>query len=166
MFGGAGSRLQRFFAARRRPRRRQAGALCWRRVAAGVEVLIITTRRTGRWTPPKGNLMSGKSPAEAAAIEAWEEAGVIGAVESRPIGTYEYMKLRSDGLWERLAVDVFPLEVEALEADFPEAGERKLAWTAQAEAARQVRENGLSRLIEGFAPPDPGASRRRRAEAT
>lgn len=149
MFRDVTSRLQRFAAALRRPRRRQAGALCWRQGAAGVEVLLITTRRTGRWTPPKGNLVDGKSPAETAAIEAWEEAGVIGAVESAPVGAYEYMKFKG-ARWERLAVDLFPLEVEAMEGGFPEEGERRFRWAPLADAPSLVRERTLGRLIAGF----------------
>lgn len=147
---------QRLVAAMRRPRRRQAGALCWRMSGEGFEVLLITTRRTGRWTPPKGNLIDGKSAAEAAAVEAWEEAGVIGAVEPAALGAYDFMKFRKDRRWEKMAVDVFPLEVEALEPDFPEAGEREAQWMSPADAAAAVRERALSRLIASFVPPVDG----------
>ncbi|HLL59899.1 MAG TPA: NUDIX domain-containing protein, partial [Allosphingosinicella sp.] len=62
-----------------RPRRGplQVAALPYRRGADGsVEVLLVTTRGTGRWMVPKGWPMRGKSHAEAAAQEAFEEAGV------------------------------------------------------------------------------------------
>lgn len=153
MFRHVKSFVTRALAWARRPRRRQAAALCWRHGDAGVEILLITTRRTGRWTPPKGGLITKKSAAETAAQEAWEEAGVIGAVDPDPIGFYEYMKFRKDERWERLAVDVFALEVEAMETDFPEEGERLLRWAPQARAASLVREKSLSRIIRSFAPP-------------
>lgn len=54
----------------------QAGALVWRRAGKGkVEVLLITSRGTGRWVLPKGWLDGGENVAQAAAREAWEEAG-------------------------------------------------------------------------------------------
>ena len=59
-----------------RPRRLQVAALCFRRTDTGCEVLLVTSRDTGRWVIPKGWPMEGKSSAESAAQEAWEEAGV------------------------------------------------------------------------------------------
>ena len=58
----------------------QIGAICWRMHRAKVEVLLITSRDTGRWVIPKGWPMQGLSDAEAASIEAWEEAGVRGDI--------------------------------------------------------------------------------------
>ncbi len=52
------------------------------------EVLLITSRDTRRWVVPRGNPISGKSPAESAAQEAFEEAGIVGAVEPEAIGHY------------------------------------------------------------------------------
>jgi len=97
--------------------------------------------------------MNGKSPAEAAAIEAWEEAGAIGAVESTDIGAYNYVKFRKDQQWEQLAVDVFPLEVEHLEDDYPEEDQRMRQWFKQEKAAELVHERRLKKLIRGFTPP-------------
>lgn len=153
MFDGLISRFKRLLASFRPPVRRQTGALCWRLRDGGIEILLVTTRRTGRWTPPKGGLMNGKSPAEAAAIEAWEEAGAIGAVESTDIGAYHYVKFRKDQQWEQLAVDVFPLEVEHLEDDYPEEDQRMRQWFKQEKAAELVHERRLKKLIRGFTPP-------------
>ncbi|WP_340108798.1 NUDIX hydrolase [Pikeienuella sp. HZG-20] len=145
-------RLTRARAALRPSRKRQAGALCWRRAGDGIEILLITTRRTGRWIVPKGGRMRDKTASESAAIEAWEEAGVIGAVAEEPIGAFETLKFRDDGTWARLAVDLFPLEVERLEESFPEKGQRVVRWWPQKDAAGQVRERQLRRLLAGFTP--------------
>lgn len=73
--------------------RQQYGALCFRRTeGATIEVLVITSRDTGRWIIPKGWPMKRKNPYEAAAIEAWEEAGIRGAVRKKPVGRYTYLK--------------------------------------------------------------------------
>lgn len=71
----------------------QTGALPWRLGAkSSIEVLLVTGRRSGRWAIPKGWPMPGKSLAEAAAQEAFEEAGVKGTVDPKPIGTFRHIK--------------------------------------------------------------------------
>ena len=60
-----------------------------------VETLLVTSRGTGRWVLPKGNLMKGVSRAEAAAIEAQEEAGIVGRVVEKPYRRFEYWKRRA-----------------------------------------------------------------------
>lgn len=149
--------LLRLVARARRPRRRQAAALCWRPAptgAAGIEILLITTRRTGRWTPPKGGVKQAETTAEAALREAWEEAGVRGVEAATSLGAYTYLKFRKDGRWEHMAVDVHAIQVERMEDDHPEAGERSLLWAAQADAARMVRERSLGRIIHAFSPDE------------
>src|SRR3954453_14878196 len=71
----------------------QTGALPWRLGPnKRIEVLLVTSRRSGRWTIPKGWPMPGKTLAEAAAQEAFEEAGVSGTVGPRPLGTFRHVK--------------------------------------------------------------------------
>lgn len=96
--------------------------------------------------------MQGKTAAEAAAIEAWEEAGVKGQVSATAVGSYEYMKFLKTGQWERLSVDVFPLEVFSTDDEFPEKGQRICQWFDQHKAAPLVNERALRKLIGGFAP--------------
>jgi len=72
--------------------RTQLAALPWRRTGEQLEVLMITSRLSRHWLIPKGWPMKGKTDAEAAAREAYEEAGIIRrrtliCVESPPIRT-------------------------------------------------------------------------------
>ena len=60
------------------PPRLQVAALCWRRSAKGLRILLITSRDTGRWVIPKGWPMRNRTEPEAAAREAYEEAGLRG----------------------------------------------------------------------------------------
>src|SRR5580700_8279053 len=60
--------------------------------SSGTEVMLLTSRQTKRWIIPKGWPMRGKTPHASAAREAFEEAGVIGQVAKRPIGSYSYVK--------------------------------------------------------------------------
>ena len=80
---------------------RQIAALPYRNVGRGlrapVQVLLVTSRESGRWVIPKGNFANSVSPHFAAAQEAEEEAGVRGAVCPTPLGTYRYRKRKGSG---------------------------------------------------------------------
>lgn len=132
--------------------RQQYGALCFRHAkgGAGIEILVITSRESARWVIPKGWPMKGKKPFEAAAIEAWEEAGVSGAVRKKPVGHYTYLKELNDGDVVPCIVDVFQVEVTEISDGFKEHGQRVLAWVSPDEAARRVREIELKSLLVDF----------------
>ena len=136
----------------RRPCREQYGALCYRlkKKRSAVEVLLITSRDTGRWVIPKGWPMDGKSAPAAAAREAWEEAGVKGTIHENAIGSYRYMKGMPHGLKVDCRVRVFALAVDDMCKNFPEKGERRAEWVDCAEAARRVNEAGLKTLLATF----------------
>ena len=131
----------------------QFAALPWRRMPDGaVKVLLITSRETRRWIIPKGWPMIDRTPGEAAAQEAYEEAGVVGEAASRPIGAYGYGKRLRDGTVQDVEVQVFPLEVLVERLAFPEQGQRDKRWIAAAEAADLVDEPELQAIIRRFRP--------------
>jgi 8-oxo-dGTP pyrophosphatase MutT (NUDIX family) len=133
--------------------RTQFGALCFRRTKtnkAGVEVLLVSSRDTGRWIIPKGWPMDRETPAAAAAMEAWEEAGVRGRVYDTCIGHYSYHKWIDEELSLPVIVAVFPVEVLRVDDDFPEAGQRKRKWLSPKKAARRVSEPELRHLLSRF----------------
>jgi 8-oxo-dGTP pyrophosphatase MutT (NUDIX family) len=66
----------------------QSGAICVRDGNHGKEVLLITSRDTGRWVIPKGTVEKHENSREAAGREAKEEAGVSGKVSPKPLGYY------------------------------------------------------------------------------
>lgn len=126
----------------------QYGVLPVRRAAdGGLEVLLITSRETRRWVVPRGNPISGKSPAESAAQEAWEEAGIIGAVEPKAIGRYSYEKRRRFGLAVPAVVHLFRMKVAEERDDWPEKTQRERRWFPPEEAAAAVQEAELAKLI-------------------
>lgn len=133
----------------------QYGALCWRLHRGKVQVLLITSRDTGRWVIPKGWPMKGMTPAQAAAREAWEEAGVQGVTEPAQLGSFAYDKLMAPKPPVACAVEVFPLRVKALKDRFPERKERRRKWFAAEKAARKVAEPGLRSLILALAHTPP-----------
>ncbi|MBC2833934.1 NUDIX hydrolase [Paragemmobacter straminiformis] len=131
--------------------RSQYGAICWRMHRGHVEVLLITSRDTGRWVIPKGWPIDGLAPAASAAREAWEEAGVHGEPDPEALGLYTYDKVLNPDASLPCAVVVFPLRVEELAAKFPERKERRRKWFAAAKAAKKVAEPELRNLFKTLA---------------
>ncbi|UWR21634.1 NUDIX hydrolase [Sulfitobacter sp. S190] len=141
--------VERIWPIFRKSRRPQVAALCLRHSPSGAtEVLLITSRDTGRWIIPKGWPMDGMSDAEAAAQEAWEEAGVeVATVDATPVGSFDYDKGLKDGASTPVRATVFRADVKGMCDDFPEAAQRKRAWFAPATAARLVAEPQLRDLL-------------------
>jgi 8-oxo-dGTP pyrophosphatase MutT (NUDIX family) len=129
----------------------QAAALPWRLGKDGVEVMLVTSRGTGRWVLPKGWPENDEKLSAAAAREAAEEAGLSGAVAPREIGRFYYGKQLPSGLERRCEVHVFPLEVERVSNRWPEWKKRQRGWFTPAEAVARVEEPDLGELIAAFA---------------
>lgn len=129
----------------------QYAALPYRMAGRQMQVMLVTSRRTKRWIIPKGWPMNGKTAPQAAAIEAVEEAGLIGTIADRPIGSYRYLKvLKNNADTMAIQVIVFPFLVEdSLEA-FKEEGQRTARWFSYRHAASLVAEPALRRLIREF----------------
>jgi 8-oxo-dGTP pyrophosphatase MutT (NUDIX family) len=127
---------------------KQIAALPYRKAKRGVEVLLITSRETKRWVIPKGWPMDGKQDHEAAAQEAFEEAGIQGRINEKSIGGYAYQKKKKSGALVDCVVMVYPLEVAKLLRNWPEKNERKRKWFKPEKAASLVNEDGLKAVIE------------------
>jgi 8-oxo-dGTP pyrophosphatase MutT (NUDIX family) len=129
----------------------QVAAIPIRRTSTGSwEVLLITSRETRRWVVPKGWPWRNLGDHDAAAGEAWEEAGVRGKAQPESIGTFTYDKRRHDKL-QALKVLVYLLEVTEEAASWPEASERQRRWFAPATAADLVSEPDLKSLLRALA---------------
>ncbi len=135
-----------------RPPRQQFAAICHRlrKKTNEIEVLVITSRDTGRWVIPKGWHMPGKQPHAIAEREAYEEAGIKGKAERDAIGYYTYAKRMDGGLKVPTRVQVYSLQVKSMAKDFPEKGSRKLEWVTCEEAATRVDEAELKALFRAF----------------
>jgi 8-oxo-dGTP pyrophosphatase MutT (NUDIX family) len=128
--------------------RTQFAALPFRIGTTGrLEIMLLTSRETGRWVIPKGWPIKGLKPREVAAREAYDEAGLVGSITSkRPIGIYHYEKRFAEGglLCE---VRVFLFRVDQQLEDWPEKGQRETRWIDPAEAAALVNEGGLAEVV-------------------
>lgn len=148
---GAGTRkprLVRFTQLRKLCEYEQVAAVCYRWRGDSIEFLLVRTRNGGRWTFPKGSAEPGLTHAQAAALEAFEEAGVHGRIEEASFATY-VRRERSGGEKsdagsgnKKLAVSAHLCEVSRLSA--PKESRRDRTWFSAAEAWRRLREGRRS----------------------
>ena len=126
----------------------QSGALAWRlRGKKKAEILLVTGRRSGRWMIPKGWPMPGKTLADSAVQEAFEEGGIEGTVDPRPFGTFRHVKQHL--LLGAIEVDIIVhlLAVTKELNDWPERYERTRKWFELEEAASRVDSAQLKKMI-------------------
>jgi 8-oxo-dGTP pyrophosphatase MutT (NUDIX family) len=105
-------------------------------------VCMVTSRSGRRWVFPKGQIDPGHTPGEAALLEAWEEAGVVGTLDPEPVGNYVYEKVGCPH-----HVLVFRLRVIEVRDVWPERGLRERAWLTISEAIERIDESGLRELL-------------------
>src|SRR6266542_1157381 len=116
------------------------------------EVMLVTSRETQRWIIPKGWPQRGRAPYDSAAREAFEEAGVVGAVGRRSVGSFPYEKRLKGGGVMVCEVHVFPLKVTRQSKQWPEKEQRDVKWLSIKQAAETVHEPLLSKISEHLCP--------------
>jgi 8-oxo-dGTP pyrophosphatase MutT (NUDIX family) len=125
----------------------QVAAIPIKRGPSGaLEVLLVTSRETRRWVVPKGWPWRKMKDYDAAAGEAWEEAGVKGTVIQQSVGSFTYSK-RIKSKLRPLEVFVYVLEVVEEANSWPEHQQRERRWFAPIAAADLVSEPDLKRLL-------------------
>jgi 8-oxo-dGTP pyrophosphatase MutT (NUDIX family) len=105
-------------------------------------VCLVTSSSGKRWVVPKGQIDPGHTAGEAALVEAWEEAGLVGALDPEPLGTYAYEKLGRE-----LHVLVFRMIVTEVRDEWPERNLRAREWVTLEEALDRIEEGGLRELL-------------------
>lgn len=129
----------------------QVAALPFRTRDGVLEVLLITSRETRQWIIPKGWRGKSRRPQDVAIREARQEAGVVGRIAKRAIGSYRYEKRLAADDAIACKVRIFPLEVERQLDDWPEKGERDLRWLKPAEAVTLITDKNLSQELKRWA---------------
>ena len=114
-------------------------AVCYRVKGDEPEFLLVRTR-SGRWTFPKGGVDGDATYAEAAAREAYEEAGVKGCIEHKPFHWYFHSK-REPFRSQRSVVPVQAHLCEVEQLVSPKEDHRNPTWFKADKARRRLREN-------------------------
>jgi 8-oxo-dGTP pyrophosphatase MutT (NUDIX family) len=128
----------------------QYGALPWRVGDDGPEIMLVTSRDTRRWVIPKGWPMKGRKPHAAAAVEALEEAGLLGKIGRKALGQFHYRKRLKNGGVLMCRVEVFPLRVARQRKTWLEKNQRLTHWFPFVDAAEIVKAEELRELILAF----------------
>lgn len=127
---------------------KQAGAIPYRVMDGAVQVLLVTSRDTGRWIIPKGHIEPGQSPRAAAAQEALEEAGVIGRMTTKkPLGVIHYEKTLKTGKKRAAQITVYPLHVARQKNIWHEKGQRTVQWFTISEAISKASDQDLVNIL-------------------
>ncbi len=122
--------------------------MCVKPGSSGPEVLLISNAKGKRWIVPKGWPMDGRTLAEAAEQEAWEEAGVRGTLHPKSEGDFVYSKMVKDGIPVSCRCLLYRIDVEDLADDWPEKTRRTRAWFTPADAVKRVSEPSLRALLQ------------------
>lgn len=128
---------------------KQAAALAWLPRGSQRTFVVVTSRRTGRWVFPKGNIDPGMTPAEAAAQEAQEEAGVVGLAKRRRIGRFRTVKIRPPTYWD-VEVELYPVKIDRVLDDWLEMGQRDRRFVTLEEAKDLLTDPAMVKLAARF----------------
>jgi 8-oxo-dGTP pyrophosphatase MutT (NUDIX family) len=162
------TRRQEFIIRTDRAMRLQYGILPYRFTKTNsAEVLLITTRQSGRWIIPKGWPIKGLNPAKSAAREAYEEAGIRGTVSAKPVGAFVYEKCIEENCGTvQCEVRVFAMFVKRQFETWPEVNEREARWFAPRHALSAIRDGGLRELMASFFEKQIAGKSSRRSKLT
>jgi len=122
----------------------QVAAVCYRLRGGEIEFLLVKTGK-GRWIFPKGSVEPGLTHAQAAALEAFEEAGVHGRMEEASFARYIRRRRRESrnaagrSAEKESAVNAHLCEVLRLVA--PQELGRNPTWFSLEKAKRHLREH-------------------------
>lgn len=108
-------------------------------------ICMVTSSSGRRWVIPKGMIDRGNTAVETAVVEAWEEAGLAGLMQTTPIGSYLYEKYG-----RTYHVTVFVMQVSDIAVDWPERDVRKREWVEPEEAVSRIEEQGLREIVEAY----------------
>jgi 8-oxo-dGTP pyrophosphatase MutT (NUDIX family) len=139
-------RIATFFPPPKNSKRReceQVAAVCYRIGRSGIEFLLIQTRG-GRWTFPKGGIEPGLTHAQAAALEAFEEAGVHGRIEESSFTHYTRRKrggIRGSVRSPKKEFAVNAHLCEVLRLGSPQESNRNPTWFSAQRAKRRLQED-------------------------
>jgi 8-oxo-dGTP pyrophosphatase MutT (NUDIX family) len=135
----------------------QVAAVCYRLRGSEVQFLLVQTG-AGRWIFPKGSVEPGLTHAQAAAIEAFEEAGVHGRIEEKSFSRY---RLRRAGKKGKQRVMAHLCEVLRLGPSPGEWTKSHLVYGRKSEASFTRRPHGKGRKRNGASCQPCGDSYRR-----
>jgi 8-oxo-dGTP pyrophosphatase MutT (NUDIX family) len=135
-YSGSSQFRRSSFRSRFDPHRVHVAAVCYRVRDGELEFLLVRTKN-GHWTFPKGGVDEDATHADAAAREAYEEAGVRGWVDHRPFSSYRHRKPGGKSRRHAILVQAHLCEVKLLVPPCEEY--REPTWFSASTAKRRLR---------------------------
>lgn len=123
---------------------KQSGAIPYlERDGQLLTVLVTSGKNSSFWLFPKGHLEDKLTSAEAAAAEAYEEAGIRGQIAKKALGSYSFVKLGRE-----YRVKLYPLKVKKVFKKWPEANRRSRAMVSFEEAIKRLEAPEMKLLAQ------------------
>ncbi len=124
---------------------KQSAAVPFRVVEGKIWILLISNNSGDKWVIPKGIVDRNLKPAESAAKEAFEEAGVKGKLLKPALGRYKMKK------WDgKCRIKVFLLLAEEVLDNWPEESYRKRTWVEIGDVEKYIKKKKLLRILSGI----------------
>jgi len=128
----------------------QVAAIFFRLGKRGIEFLLVRTRGR-RWTFPKGSAESGLTHAQAAALEAFEEAGVHGRIEEAAFARYVRLRSGQSRHSQSIEVVINAHLCEVTRLAPPEEEDRHPTWFSAEKAKRRLKQGRAADYGEDLA---------------
>ncbi len=125
----------------------QVAAICYR-INEGVIQFYLVKTTGGRWTFPKGKIKKDEDAWFAAKREAFEEAGVTGDIEHKPIASYLHEKKEWKESGIEIKVQAFILKINNTQN--PQEENRYPTWFDTSEAETALAEDRKFKYAEEF----------------
>ena len=110
-----------------------------------LRLLIITNSNRDKWLFPKGIVEKDMTKEESAVMEAYEEAGVLGEIIPKKIGSYEIIKYGTT-----CKIDMYPMLVEKVLNRWPEDRIRKRKWISPEELKEYIKDKSILKISDKF----------------
>ena len=107
------------------------------------EFCLITSSGRGDWVFPKGVIEPDETLKMTALKEAEEEAGLLGEVEGKPLGQYDYRKWGTT-----LRVTAFLMHVTGVEDEWDESDVRRRCWCSVKKARSKIQRDAILELLD------------------
>lgn len=134
----------------------QYGVLPWREGRHGdLRILLITERNKPDWRVPRGWPIRGRVPFMSAALDAFEEAGIIGDIDPQPLTNYLHSGLDTKGAGFSCRVTLFAMRVRGTLLHWKEKNERQRRWFGVEEAASRLKNAELAGFLRNLGQHQP-----------
>lgn len=121
---------------------RQSGVLPFRWKGKKLQFCLVTSRRAGRWTLPKGTIEAGETHEECAAREAAEEAGLKGEILQPALGSFVDRRGK-----RTTQVLLMLMRVQRCAKKWPEKKVRTRRWFTAKKAIKRIGRGEITELI-------------------